>query len=281
MSLEQQVAALVDAANNLTGSVNGKMTQIDQKVDQATASVPDTIRTKSSQNFYIDAVSGDDSNTGIRGEEAVKTWYGGVIPKIIGAFTTRVYFAAGQTHIIEGSPGTAVTGFIEILSFGDTALGRPRIVQKYSPGNSQDGVSTAATGHMFVLRSGTCRINGCDLEADNDTGYEIRDGHGLIGRGPGSSTLALDHCFVYLNNAPLARTYAGNASISLIVRNTRVTMEPTSDEYGRLVHSGGSDNGHTIRLDADGLTFVNSDIRTQLGIKADNSNVLTNLSIPA
>ena len=37
MSLETQIAALVTAANNLTGAVNGKMGQIDQKVDDAEA----------------------------------------------------------------------------------------------------------------------------------------------------------------------------------------------------------------------------------------------------
>ncbi|MGM6040953.1 hypothetical protein ABLA37_22415 [Vibrio parahaemolyticus] len=35
MSLEQQIAALVDASNNLTGAVNGKITEIDQRVDNA------------------------------------------------------------------------------------------------------------------------------------------------------------------------------------------------------------------------------------------------------
>ncbi len=37
MSLETQIQALVTAANNLTGSVNGKMGQIDQKVSAAEA----------------------------------------------------------------------------------------------------------------------------------------------------------------------------------------------------------------------------------------------------
>ena len=35
MSLEQQVTALVEASNNLTGAVNGKISEIDQRVDQA------------------------------------------------------------------------------------------------------------------------------------------------------------------------------------------------------------------------------------------------------
>ncbi|KFA98776.1 hypothetical protein [Vibrio sp. ER1A] len=35
MSLEQQVTALVDASNNLTGAVTGKISEIDQRVDRA------------------------------------------------------------------------------------------------------------------------------------------------------------------------------------------------------------------------------------------------------
>ncbi|MFL0825175.1 hypothetical protein [Vibrio parahaemolyticus] len=39
MSLEQQVAALVQASNNLTGAVNGKVNEIDQKVDTSIAKI--------------------------------------------------------------------------------------------------------------------------------------------------------------------------------------------------------------------------------------------------
>ena len=64
MSLEQTIADLVVASNNLTGAVNSKMNEIDQKVDEATASVPDAVRKLSSQSFFVDQVSGDDANDG-------------------------------------------------------------------------------------------------------------------------------------------------------------------------------------------------------------------------
>lgn len=64
MSLEQQVTALVEASNNLTSVVNGKIQQIDQKVDEATSAVPDKIRDEMSKRVYIDAINGSDSNVG-------------------------------------------------------------------------------------------------------------------------------------------------------------------------------------------------------------------------
>jgi len=39
MSLEQQVANLVEASNNLTGSVNGKIAEIDQALEEATSKI--------------------------------------------------------------------------------------------------------------------------------------------------------------------------------------------------------------------------------------------------
>ena len=64
MSLESQVASLVSAANKLTSEIAGKMKGIDQKVDAATASVPNSIKQESYKDFYIDAVNGNDSNSG-------------------------------------------------------------------------------------------------------------------------------------------------------------------------------------------------------------------------
>ncbi|WP_422156419.1 hypothetical protein KV699_07265 [Vreelandella titanicae] len=64
MSLESQITALVSAANNLTSEVAGKMAGIDQKVDQATASIPDAIKRESYKDFYVDSIYGDDDNEG-------------------------------------------------------------------------------------------------------------------------------------------------------------------------------------------------------------------------
>ena len=44
MSLETQIAALVEAANSLTNAVSGKMAEIDQAVDDAVTGIPLEIR---------------------------------------------------------------------------------------------------------------------------------------------------------------------------------------------------------------------------------------------
>ena len=64
MSLETTIAALVTAANALTNEVSGKIADINKKVLAATDAVPALVRSLSSQNYYIDAVDGDDNNAG-------------------------------------------------------------------------------------------------------------------------------------------------------------------------------------------------------------------------
>lgn len=60
MSLEAQIAALVQASNNLTGAVNGKMQQIDNKVDQGIADVNESAeRALTSLPFF--AVNGNNN----------------------------------------------------------------------------------------------------------------------------------------------------------------------------------------------------------------------------
>ncbi|MCD9468548.1 hypothetical protein [Photobacterium iliopiscarium] len=64
MSLEQQIGALVKASENLTGAVNGKIGEIDKKVNIATSAVPEQIRKNMYVTRYVDASNGDDSRSG-------------------------------------------------------------------------------------------------------------------------------------------------------------------------------------------------------------------------
>ncbi|CEO39390.1 hypothetical protein [Photobacterium kishitanii] len=64
MSLEQQIGALVKASENLTGAVNGKIGEIDKKVNVATSAVPEQIRKSMYVTCYVDAINGDDSRSG-------------------------------------------------------------------------------------------------------------------------------------------------------------------------------------------------------------------------
>ncbi|MDN4697147.1 hypothetical protein QYZ44_26995 [Vibrio parahaemolyticus] len=67
MSLEQQVANLVEASNNLTTVVNGKINEIDKKVDDAVSAVPDAIRDNFTQRqVFVDLVNGTDDGSSSR-----------------------------------------------------------------------------------------------------------------------------------------------------------------------------------------------------------------------
>lgn len=68
MSLEQQVANLVEASNNLTGSVNGKIGEIDSRMDKAESDLDEWKATTSyvqkysvgyAEDYYEDSQSGN------------------------------------------------------------------------------------------------------------------------------------------------------------------------------------------------------------------------------
>ena len=73
MSLEQQIGALVKASENLTGAVNGKIGEIDKKVKAATSAVPEQIKKSMYVQCYVDAINGNDLNTGASRSMAKKT----------------------------------------------------------------------------------------------------------------------------------------------------------------------------------------------------------------
>lgn len=64
MSLTQDIANVVQAANNLTAEVTGKMAEIDKKVNEATSAVPEQIKKSMYVTSYVDAINGDDSRSG-------------------------------------------------------------------------------------------------------------------------------------------------------------------------------------------------------------------------
>jgi len=275
MSLEQTIADLVAASNNLTGTINSKMNEIDQKVDEATESVPSAIRSKSLQTFYVDSIVGNDNNPGTE-SQPVKTWKNGVAPKVIGAFGTEVFFKEDQAHIIERPHNFLIIGAIEIMRWGEATANRPTLKLDFIINNEE-----RAVGSAFILRGGNCRIQGCSIEVINDTGREVLEGQGFIQRAPGSNTIALDDTKIIVKNAPFAHTYGGFSGVTLIIRSVEVTKHLESDSFGRFISTGNISAGHTVRLDASSLSFVNTDIREQLSIKADNSNILTNITLPA
>jgi|GEM_PF-1752899 hypothetical protein len=103
MSLENQIANLVGAANNLTSEVANKMKGIDNKVTTALTAVPDQIRTTMSLSLHVDAEEGDDNNNG-RIATPFKT-IGRAIKEIPSGASGKISLKNGQVHTVRKEDG--------------------------------------------------------------------------------------------------------------------------------------------------------------------------------
>lgn len=74
MALEQDIAELVQASNNLTGVVEGKIKEIDKAVASAVSGIPEAVRDESHKRLYLDSINGDDNNSGLSVNSPLKTF---------------------------------------------------------------------------------------------------------------------------------------------------------------------------------------------------------------
>jgi|GEM_PF-5900536 len=129
MSLETQIAALVEAANSLTNAVSGKMAEIDQAVDDAVTGIPLEIRKQMDRTVYIDQTNGDDNNDGSSnsplksvGRAAQLTPSGGslnllLLEDYVFAVRERAEFTNIQVRIARAGPDNKrlkFSGFIDL-----------------------------------------------------------------------------------------------------------------------------------------------------------------------
>ncbi len=95
----QEIGQLIDSVNNLTQTVAGKVEEIDNKVEEATGAVPDTIKEHMNVTVYVDAVSGHDGNTGKSQSAALKT-IAAAIESAPSNSVVSVVLKDGQTHVV-------------------------------------------------------------------------------------------------------------------------------------------------------------------------------------
>lgn len=101
MALETSIANLVEAANTLTAAVNGKIVQIDAKVDAATKSVPAAIVAEMYKTLYVDANSGIDTAVGNTQAAPLKTIEAALAKIPVGGIGV-IYLRRAQVHTIGG-----------------------------------------------------------------------------------------------------------------------------------------------------------------------------------
>lgn len=100
MTLETSIANLVEAANTLTAAVNGKVAQIDAKVDAATKAVPAAVVAEMSKTLYVDANAGIDTAVGTMAAP-LKT-IEAALAKIPAGAIGLIYLRKAQIHSIGG-----------------------------------------------------------------------------------------------------------------------------------------------------------------------------------
>jgi hypothetical protein len=255
MSLESQVAALVSAASNLTSQVAGKMAGIDQKIDEATAAVPETIRGLADQSFYIDAIEGDDTNEGTMAaplrtssEAARRAVQGGNI---------ALHFRQQQTHTAEFF---MATGRIFVSSYGglDTTLesNRAKLRARYTVDSDGDqrlyGIGVRV-GQVFFLRVSVM----CDNE-ELLTGQIRESQSSFIQYADSSIAVILSDCDINLKTAAFTTSYSGYSGRDLYLSKCTIRKLPGAIPGNRcnLLKPLNSSN-NTYRLDVYACTLEN------------------------
>ena len=277
MSLESQIANLVDAANNLTGEVAGKMRQIDNKVDAATQAVPNAIRKLSEQTVCVDAVEGDDSNDGLI-SSPVKT-IGEAIKRHVSGSYTIILLKEGQTHAsVGGGFSTSVSsGVIEFKRWGNTSgIGNPiaKSTTEYNEGYN------ANRGRFITMRSGCLIFNQIDVESvDIDNGKPLFNLDGFIYTYLSNVSVFFIGSTIRLVDRPLFGTSAGGRSmISCSLENTAIEIPSNRASRSRLILGGGA----VFSLGVGDVTLP-ADVSWNdlVPIYDDARNILTNLNISA
>ena len=277
MSLENQIANLVGAANNLTSEVAGKMRQIDNKVDAATQAVPNTIREYSEQRFYIDAIDGDDSNDGSPGAP-LKT-IAAVRLRTINGSRVTIFPRSGQTHYVKGYGVSMNTGMIRISGTWekDTNGGQvPSIV--WSP--EYDVERNEYRGFLASIETGSIMFSHLNIMGEFDASLgNLNSVASLFGYANSYYAGIIYECSINLKNVPVFSVYSGYCGRSIHISKASFDVLQNENGKAKLIKNNNSSH-QAVTLDVyavelkNGLTWD-----AFLEYYADKRNILTNLDL--
>lgn len=232
MSLETQIAALVTAANTLTAAVDGKVAEIDVKVNQATAAVPATVRAEVVKDLYVDAAVGDDNNAGTMGAP-LKT-VGAALGKIITGGVGFIFLQRGQVHEVGSNNVNAKV--ITFLPYG-AALAKPVLRGRVSYfGETGYAIVNAFEGAGLIsVKFSEIRVE-TGILPPGATKYPTPDFGGFFSRSGGfgesvTFEVMFHKCEVDIQDFTLFSTYYGSMTLSLAI--SAVTKSGTEDKIVR------------------------------------------------
>ena len=267
MSLETTIAGLIDACRGLTDMVSQKMAGIDQKVDEATASVPSVIRGLASVSYWIDANIGDDNNPGTE-TQPLKS-IAALAGKISNGSFVRIYLRTGQTHSVVGAGPSMSTGLFDLRAWGD---GDWPIV-KWSP------ESALTPGSAFSLKYGALVADQVAFHAQYKGAEALRSTSGFLGYQPGLVSIFLYRSVIKLENAPFCTTSIAYCQRDLSLRSVDVEIVENLNSRAKLSYNAGPEPG-VLKIEANGLSLpVGLTLRDLIDFSTDENALITNLAI--
>lgn len=218
MSLETQIAALVTAANNLTGAVSNKIASIDQKVAAATEQVPATVRAEVSKILYVDSAAGLDTNTGLTTDKPLKT-IGAAINKVMSGGTAEIRLNRGKVYEVGASLGGNDVDRKAILFIPYGAAANKPTIRGVVMASPNGTICNAFEGKTDV----SIKITDCRIEtglSPNGPVYTYLDYGGFFSRGgeTGESVsfkVFLHRCDLYVQDVATFTTYFGFMQLSV------------------------------------------------------------------
>jgi hypothetical protein len=230
MSLESQITALVSAANKLTSEVANKMKGIDQKVDKATAAVPEAIKSASYTRLFVNSVTGNDSNDGLSASRPKKT-----IAHAVGAvpdgFIGRIDLSPGEYRL---DHDVNVSG--KVISIHGQSQNKSDYVLKAVPYYDENvsGIGyTYSTGIKMGLR-GIFSAVGVTIKTayvEDETKPRMQAYSGSFINTSGSNgAVLLQHTRIEINHGPFMHQHASGSfgTCDLRMREVSVSLADVS-----------------------------------------------------
>lgn len=252
MSLEQQIAALVDASNNLTTVVNNKIQEIDHKVDNAVNEITETITANNVVTYYVDAVDGNDSNSGSSGSP-LQTLKRALTICPTGS-TAKIILRRSQRHVIDSNFRCYALS-VEVIPWGYNTDTSGSVHYDASTPIIEWNATLTATGGMFFGGFKQSLI----IEAGQDGALEFYSTAGKF-------TLARSKILI---DRPSSKPFIGTDYDYLNVVKVSLRDATVVKTSGYLARRG-------CILSADAVTGASTIEDLVLGANRDNT--LTNMS---
>ncbi|EAZ2875444.1 hypothetical protein B5W74_21995 [Salmonella enterica] len=268
MSVEEQLSNAVQACNNLTAAINGKVAQIDQKVDAAVKAIPELHK-----SFFVDAVNGNDTALGTQASP-IKTIFEAAARTPVNG-SVAIYLMRNQDHIMSGGE----TKFTNITN--KTVTLRP-----YGSGDKpviKMAVGGSASGSILYgfLVSDFCRVTVIECVVDtmaldintssaysNWGGFVSRDG--TVGE-VGAALISVSHSEIRLRDHHFSSHY------TRVDYNFRAVV---IDHVGSKVQLNSGGDTFYCTFNGVSLTDTTKTLKDCLS-GANENNTLTNISMAA